>query len=382
MDVVRPISITPASGIMTDTSVEYLPCGWWQPADGTTWLSGTTYAIGDLIAVSNYTTTALGGKTVTVYRSLANSNTNHTPASSPTWWEVAYDTYMEGISSNSYHIGDRVVLNSSNVLSLFNIGGYDSNGNPFDASYIYETLTDGYGDWFPVAMINPWAAFDGASSYATTYTDSIMFELTIGATDRVDTIGFLSLSNVAGVNVTVTVAAVEVYNEDFDLTTGTGVDSWLDWFFTPSQSVYDLSVLDMAVRNLPNDAGAVFTITLTGTGTIGVGEILMGQARDLGESKYDLGLGITDYSRVETDAFGVRAIVQRSYAKRMSGEVWVEAANTSFVFNLLASLRATPVLMIGSDSHSASVQYGMLKSWTQRVDAPSHSTLSLEFEGL
>lgn len=377
MQVVRPVTIT--GDMIDDFSVPWpaaVATGFNYHERFRVWLSGTTYSAGTLVAVpdpANY----YGGAT-RIFKSLQSANTNHEPTASPSWWEEVGASYPSFYNDNVYRPGDRVIPLDDETTAPAD--GFDI---IYECIQSTEEQQSGLADteyWTPVAVVNHLAAFDGTNEYATSWADEIQY--TIEAGTRIDTIGLMSMRNVANVNITVEVGVTEVYNEDFDLATGTGIDPWYDWFFDPAQSVYDLAVNDLAILNLPNDATAVYTITLTGDGIISVGEIVMGQARNIGASQYDMRLGITDYSKIQADDFGVRSIVQRAYVKKLSGEVFVEARDTSYVYNLLASLRATPILLIGSDTHSASVQYGMLKSWGQEIAFPSHSRLSLEFEGL
>lgn len=377
MDLIRPITVT--SAVLTTHSIPYpaaTDIGGEYDARFAAWDSGTTYADGDLVGVyAGLNGPGYADAPATIYESLQGSNTNHSPAGSPAWWQALGEMWPTKINGAGYDVGDRVTPADDTqyqqgldliyeCIQSTRIGGQ----NLSDTDY-----------WLIVGAVPHLAPFDGINNYPATWNDEISYTLTPG--ERVDTIALMNMANVAAVNVTVTVSAVEVYNEDFDLATGTGVAGWYDWFFDPSQSVYDLAVADLAITGLPLDVAAVFTITITGTGTISVGEILLGQGRDIGTTKYNLGLGITDYSRIEEDGFGVRSIVQRPYVKLMAGETWVEAANVTKVYNLLASVRATPVLLIGGDTYSASVQFGMFKSWNMRI-GPSHSTLSLEFQGL
>lgn len=345
MKLVRPLTVTDA--VLTGSNVyETVPSAY---------NGGTTYALGAIVSVSG------ANNSHKVYQSLEAGNTGNAPASSPTKWREKGTVYSAYNGATAYVTGD-IVTDTTNHLIYESVDG--STG---------AALTDAT-EWTLLGASNKWGAFDGATGALTTWEGSVQFELT--AAGRVDTLCLFNLS-ASSVNVTYEVDAVEVHNEDYNLTSSDGIDGMWSWFLEPIKRRTDL-----AIEDLPIDLGPVVTITVTGGGDVSVGEIVAGQSRTLGSTQYDLSLGITDYSRIDADDFGVRSIVQRAYVKRMDAAVWVDADETSFVFDLLASLRATPVALIGSSSYSATVQYGLLKDWRVRIAYPSHSILDLEFEGL
>src|SRR3546814_18372667 len=73
----------------------------------------------------------------------------------------------------------------------------------------------------------------------------------------------------------------------------------------------------LVFSDLPRDASAELTVTLTGTGTVSVGTLIIGRAFDLGETEAAPTISLTDYSRRETDEFGITTVVERSWAKQI-----------------------------------------------------------------
>lgn len=351
MRIVRPIAI--GASVLTSSSVrETVP---------TAYAGGTTYADGDFVSVAG------ANNSHTVYESLAGSNTGHTPASSPTWWGNRGTVYGAYAGGTTYALGDIVTDTTNHLL-------YESNA----AGNIGNALTTAF--WSEIGPANKWAAFDSATATTMDWNGEIVIQLT--TTGIVDVIGCLNMEGVVNVAIVATADAVEVLNTDFDTVSDGGIGDWWEYFFEPLNRQQDLAITDLVDLAIDPDAVLVLTLTFTGPEALSIGEIVIGRSRDIGATQYGLGLSILDYSKIETDDFGVRAIVQRDYAKRMSAEVWVDTADTSFVFALLASLRATPVMAIGSDLYSASVQYGLLKDWRERIAYPQHSILDLDFEGM
>lgn len=94
MKLIRPATIDDSTLISsTVAEPDTAPDAATDPA---VWNSGTTYALDALAYV--------GGTTHRIYQSLQNSNTNHAPASSPTWWSEVSGTnkwamFDNGVSS-------------------------------------------------------------------------------------------------------------------------------------------------------------------------------------------------------------------------------------------------------------------------------------------
>lgn len=346
MKLIRAFAVTDAA--LTSTNVyEAVP---------TAYNAGTTYADGDIASVSG------AAKSHIVYESLQAGNTGNTPASSPLWWQAkgtVYDPYNAG---TAYVTGDYATDTTNHLL-------YKAAANSTGAA-----LTD-TTKWTEQGPTNKWAPFDGKSGTVATWDGTVTY--TIDVTGRMDTLQLLNLTG-SSVNVTMLDSgAVEIHNEDYSLVSSEGIDGWYSWLYDPI-----VRIKDLAIENLPIDYDPTLSITLTGTGDVGAGTINFGQAREIGNTQYGAGAGIIDYSRIDADDFGVRSITRRDYVKTMSLEVWVDAANTDFAFNLLSDYRATPVGVIGSSSFGSLNQYGLLKDWRVRVAYVSHSILDVDFEGL
>lgn len=350
MIIVRPITINDAA--LTDANVlETVP---------TAYNAGTTYGSGTQVSVAG------SANAYTVYESLAGSNTGNTPASSPAWWVAKGTVYGVYAGGTTYALADRVTDTTNHLI-------YES----LQAGNTGHAVTDATW-WVEVGASNKWAPFDGRTGDVCTWESEIVYEVT--TTGIADTLGLMNMAGITDVNLVAVADAVEVLNEDYDLIAGVG--SWWDWFFEPRQTSVDLAITDLIALAIPTGDSLVMTITMTGPTTMSIGEIVVGRGRNIGGTQYGLSAGIVDYSMIDEDDFGVRSILQRGFVKRMSTEVWVDAADTSFVFSLLANLRATPVLAIGSDVYQATAQYGLLKSWRERVAYVHHSILDLDVEGL
>ena len=116
-----------------------------------------------------------------------------------------------------------------------------------------------------------------------------------------------------------------------------------------------------------------------------VGHVIAGRARTLGMSKYDAEVGITDYSKKETDEFGVTTFVRRSYAKVASLELYLHPSQSDFVAANLQELRATPSLWIGDNvdnGYTALTIYGWVEDWRSVYTGPNEQQISVDIQGL
>jgi hypothetical protein len=101
---------------------------------------------------------------------------------------------------------------------------------------------------------------------------------------------------------------------------------------------------------------------------------------DIGGTSADI--GIIDYSRKETDQFGVTSVVERAWAKRMTARVVMDTEQIDDIYRTLAQLRATPVLWIGSEGFESLSVYGFYKEFSIDLAYPTVSYCSLTIEGL
>ena len=138
------------------------------------------------------------------------------------------------------------------------------------------------------------------------------------------------------------------------------------------------------MTDLPPYGDAHITVVLTGTGTVECGICLAGTFYTLGDTQYGASVGIIDYSRKETDAFGVTTFVRRAYSKRMSAKLMLDNVQMNKVQRVLADLRATPCAWIGADdvTYAPLQVYGFYKDFSIEVAYPTASYCSLEVEGL
>jgi hypothetical protein len=159
--------------------------------------------------------------------------------------------------------------------------------------------------WVLIGPDNTHAMFDDQTSTATTSTSPLTVVLDTGLCNS------LGLLGLVGSQVVVTVrddtGGNTVYSRTISLD-GTFIYDWYQYFFEPYVQIGEVVLTD-----LPPYLTAELTVSLTGTGTIQIGTLTWGTQYDLGDATYGAGLGIIDYSKKETDEFGVTTFVRREF---------------------------------------------------------------------
>lgn len=207
------------------------------------------------------------------------------------------------------------------------------------------------GTWIDIGPTNRWAMLDQALGTATEAAGSI--SVTIDG-EAINAVALLDLVNVATVRIQAT-------NLDRTIRVVAGATS--------------ATILD-----LPGRLTRV-TVTITGSGAIAVGTLLVGKVVGLGVTEAAPTAGITDYSRKDVDDFGDVTIVERAWAKRMEAKALIRTDAIDLVAGRIAAVRAVPSLWIGRDGMESLTVYGFFKDFSIEVGETS-SKLSLSIEGL
>jgi hypothetical protein len=174
-------------------------------------------------------------------------------------------------------------------------------------------------------------------------------------------------------------AATLVYAQTVNLD-GTVIADWYQYFFEESVQLGDVVRI-----NVPPYAGAQLNVSVHGSGTVEIGNLLFGTFYDLGETEFGATAGITDYSVKEVDAFGDVTFVPRGFAKRISARMELSPAQMNKVQRVLADVRATPCVWLGADDqtlYAPLIVYGWYRDFSIDIAYPTTSFVSLEIEGL
>lgn len=276
--------------------------------------------------------------------------------------ENDHPPWMAGVS---YPLGDKVMLTSTHKR--------------------YESLTAGNVNrnpaadpaaWLELGATNRWRLFDASVGSQTTGAGSI--EVTLQAVGRVDAIAALNV-NAQSVRVVMTDAIDGVvYDRTFGMVSASGITNMHAWYFEPIVRKRDLVVL-----NLPPYANATLSLTFAEAGgSAACGVLVLGQAKDIGGTRWGASVGITDYSKKERNPFGDYIVVERAFAKRGRFNLQLASSQVDDVQNLLAQYRATPIVYVGAEQYGATVMYGFYKDFDIVIPSAVFSECSIEIEGL
>jgi hypothetical protein len=107
-----------------------------------------------------------------------------------------------------------------------------------------------------------------------------------------------------------------------------------------------------------------------------------GTSVELGDVETTPTIGITDYSRRETDDYGVTTVVKRGFSRFMSVKLGVPFDSVDAVQRELAALRATPARWVADDRFASLDLRGYYKDFSLDLSAPPLSYCTLTVDAL
>lgn len=281
------------------------------------------------------------------------------------------------------------MLVSSNAVeahAAYNAGTSYSKDNIVDyGTHLYQSLVNNnLGNtpstsplyWLDIGPDNIHAMFDNQISTSTISTTPLNVVFKPGIFNS------LALLGLVGNQLVITVrdgtGGPVIYSATFALD-GTIISDWYQYFFEPF-----VQKSEVVMTDIPPFSNSEVTIVLTGGSTVQIGLCSFGTFYFLGDAEYGANVGITDYSRKDTDDFGVTTFVQRAYSKRMSARLMLDTAQINRIQRILADIRATPSLWIGADGddYLPTLMYGYYRDFSIDIAYQNKSFCSLEIEGL
>lgn len=279
---------------------------------------------------------------------------------------VSENDYAEWNNSTAYVVGDkRIVIATHKIYEALT-----NNTNKYPPDYLSGTTPD----WLEIGSTNAWKMFDQSYQSQTTNTGSITVVLEPG---RINSLGLMNC-DAANINIKLTVDAVDVYDNDLNVTIG-NVNNWFEYFFNPIERKTDFVVTDIPVYG-----EGVLTVTLSSgvTDTVKCGLCIPGFFVNIGESLWGASIGILDYSKKEADIYGNYSVIERNYSSTLSDSILVENGRVGYIKKLLADYRTTPALWVASEEYEGLFTYGFYRDFSIVFESPAGSQCSIEIEGL
>lgn len=273
--------------------------------------------------------------------------------------------YSAWASGTTYAAAAKCISTSTHRI-YESVQGSNTNHNP--------TTDDGTW-WIDIGPTNRWAMFDETVGSVTSQATPLTVVLDPGM------ISSLALLDVSATSVTVSMldapAGSTVYNETYDMTDTAVLLDWYMYFFeaiTPRTT--------LIVDDLPPYSTGRLTVSIAAATTAECGTLAVGDLVTVGDVEYGVKVGIIDYSRKETDAYGITSVVERAYAKRLDCDVVINNTALDYVTKSFAAVRATPVVWIVADGYDSLIVYGWARDWGISIAYYSHSIGNLTIEGL
>ncbi len=280
--------------------------------------------------------------------------------------DVPENDYADWLIGTAYVVGNTVLSTHKIYECLVNNTGFLPEDNDGGTT----------PKWLDLGYDNRWQMFDAIVGSQATQANTIGVTLEPGL---VDSIAFLDLDATEIIITMTDPTEGIVYTETVDLINkGVVVDGYT-YFFEPI--ITDDAVVLLGIPPYPN---ASIAITINNpSGTVLIGTLIVGAQKYLGGTQYSPSVGINDYSKKEVDVFGNYSILERTYSKRLSCELFLPNTSVDDLQRTLASHRATPLVWVGVDSgYSAMIVYGFFKNFEIVIAYPTQSTCNLEIEGL
>lgn len=232
----------------------------------------------------------------------------------------------------------------------------------------------GVGWWVDMGPTNRWAMFDGTVNTKTTAAGSMTVALVPG---RINAIAlFQVVASVA--TVTMRLGSEVVFERSLSLIDDSSIADWYTYFFEESKQKDYVLMMD-----LPVFGEAVTTVTLfTPSGNVSCGMCVVGLQEDLGGTLRGPALGINDYSQKITDDFGNSSLTQRSFSKRMGVKMVIDNSEVDKIHTALASVRAMPVVWVGSDKYSSMLLFGFYRDFEVDIAYVEFSYCTINIEGM
>jgi hypothetical protein len=233
--------------------------------------------------------------------------------------------------------------------------------------------------WLDMGAGNKYAMFDSYNSSQTTATSPLVVEVLPGAAFTT-----LALFNLTGGSVRVEVinsASAVIFDETKSLSQRKTAN-WTGYYFAG----FGGRLSQVIFNGMPLGATNKVRITVTGSGTMGIGRMVIGRKQVLGILEHGAAPFITDYSRKEWDAdFGDYTWVRRDFSRGFRGTVWVDNIQLNSVWSTLIAVRAIPTLWVGSDNDMYSetlVTLGVMQDAPVSINYATNSVLNFTIEGL
>lgn len=277
------------------------------------------------------------------------------------------ESYPAWSGATDYDVGDVVIRSLKMFEALQGNTGFDPITDSSDPP-----------KWLDRGYINQWRMFDEqVGTLTSSPTSSLTVEVAPGV---INSVGLVEMVGTSARCQYIDADGVTVLYDQTQRIDKSVILNMRDYFFEP----FDYASV-LVFNSIPAYLSGKVRITITGGNYVSLGAMLCGTMYQIGETQFGASAGINDYSRVETNPFGVTKILERKWAKTSSMRVMIDTRHITRVQRLLASIRARPSLYIGTEdtqTFDPFVVYGKYDRFNIEVPYPRKSYCSIELKGM
>lgn len=291
------------------------------------------------------------------------------------------------VGSESEYVSTTAYTTGAIVKVSFAIDGT----TPLAPVYTYKALTGSTGkypptnivEWEQQATTNRWAMFDyflNTESISPS-TNPGTIDVTLNSSGQ----NSIYLFGLTGTSVTFSAydsSSTLIATTTIPLTAESLITDWYQYYFNDFETVSSCS-WDFPLY-LVSTLRVVITNTRTGE-YAKCGRVSLGNKRYLGDSEYGLSKGITDFSKIETNSFGLTFLNVGSFVDRFEGDIIIDNTTYDTINKLLTDLRATPAVFDGNNEGSnfkSLIVFGYLSNWNTVISNFAESQISIEISGI
>lgn len=232
-------------------------------------------------------------------------------------------------------------------------------------------------EWVELGPTNKYSAFDGVISNQAVYQNLISYTLKPSKI-----VSSISGFNIDGANkITITQkdsSGNMVYQKEVPMRDNSNVTDWYQYYFSPF-----IEIDQFNLNELRPYSDSEVSVEIESSGTLGVGEIVIGVQADIGVTNYGSSLQLLDFSRKERDEFGNFNVIRRGTSKLVNYDVSIAKNRINYVFKTISELSTIPCVWVGVDEfNDATTVYGYYKDSTLNIDAPTMCSATITVEGL
>jgi len=368
---------------------------------------------------------------VELYTSQQAANQGHYPPDDDgTWWVLSgssnrwkmFDAYVSSQTEDTSTIVAEIDSNESNAIGLFNLQGsevtlhqiidtelatdgdctddnftkgtgwsHDAGNDEYDCSGAQAANTKLYQDMsttedslyrvqFTVKNYDAGniAGMAGGTAGTNVAADGTYSQVITAGSDAED--GVIADSAFKGSVDDISIMRVVDYTTiDLDVT---DIDDYYEYFFNGFLFKEDI----FWTYHYYADSRMRIEISTQG-GTCACGIVALGSFYELGDTLYEPTIGIADYSKKDTDAYGRTYLNQGAYAKTLDFDILIENDLIDYVNRRLTAVRGEAAIFNAnntgaSNTYESMIVYGFFESFSIIIPGPVKSKCNIEVQGL